>query len=128
MQNKSLNRRERFVLTWSPLLLALSLLGLILSLWYGPVFTRYLIACAVPGLLYGGFVIFDYRKKLAMLPALGTVIFIFGEKVARSAFIDDISDRDFKWRLAFQYFSIVLLSVFGWAWFFRQRILKGHGE
>jgi hypothetical protein len=71
MKNWNLNRRQKFILNWSPLLAGLSLLWLILSLLHGPIFVRYLIACAGLGLFYGACVVLDYWKRLLVLPALG---------------------------------------------------------
>jgi hypothetical protein len=123
MEIKKLNRGDSFILNWSPMLLVPSLVGLVLSLWRGPVFMRYLIACAGLGLLFGTLVVLNYWKKRPTLSILGVLILIYGENLARSVFIGDVADG-LGWVVVSQYLSLLLLSVFGLSWLFRQKILK----
>ena len=126
MQIKKLNRVDTFILNWSPMLLVPSLIGLVLSLWRGPVFVSYLLACTGLALLFGALAVLNYWQKRRILSVLGVVILIYGEK-ARSAFIGDVADKGLGWVAVLQYLSLLLLSFFGLSWFFRQKILKRYG-
>jgi hypothetical protein len=121
MENNNLNRQQSFLLKWSTLLVALSLFSLILSLWRGPIFFRYLIVCSVLGLMYGGTLVLDYSKRVPLLGGLGFAVLIIGEHIARDSFIGDTAYRVAKWSILAQFLSIMCLSMFGMARLFHRK-------
>jgi hypothetical protein len=128
MENKHLNRRQTFLLKWSPLLSVASLLWLIVSLWRGPLYFYYLSVCSGIALIYGALSIRSYYQNIGLLTAFSVALLVITERFARNAFVGDITDSDLGWGFASQYASLLLLSVFGLSWFFRSRILKQSGR
>jgi hypothetical protein len=121
MENNNLNRRQSFILKWSTLLVALSLFSLILALWRGPVFFRYLIVCGVLGLMYGGTLVVGYSTRAPLLGGLGLAVLLIGEHIARDSFIGDTAYRGSKWNILAQFLSIMCLAMFGMARLFHRK-------
>jgi len=120
MKRNKLNRRETFILQWSPILLVPALVWLILSLQRGPISIPYLASWLVIGILYAASLILHYGKKPSPLWPLFPSIILFG-----GLFATEIIFRykgSVPWRTS-QGLSIVLVSIFAFAWAFRGKLM-----
>jgi len=128
MESHKLNRRERFILRWSPLLLTSSVVWLFLSLLRGPISFLYILISGGIGLLYAGLLILDYWKKPSPGWTLLSPAILFGGIFLTNAIFFP-NERALKWNaFSSQYFAIVLVMFFGLAWLCRQRIMKSNSQ
>ena len=124
MNTVRVNRRIRFFVKWSPLLLAAALLWLFLTLRHDPVPLPYLIACVGIGLLCGGLIILDFWKDPSpLLSFLWLSIFISGEMILRDLFFAGVGLLPGR-RASSQYILTVLVSILGLVLVLRSRIMK----
>ena len=119
-----INRRIRFIVKWSPLLLAAASVWLFVSLRQGPLSIPYLITCAAIGLLCGGLIILDFWKDPSpLMYFLSLVIFFAGEMITQNVFFPGVGSLSVK-NMSPQYFSTVLVSALGLVLVLRQRIIR----
>ncbi|MEA2205245.1 MAG: hypothetical protein QOE77_2021 [Blastocatellia bacterium] len=124
MENHKSDRAMDIRFRWAPLFLALSLLGLIISLWIGPIYAKFLIASAVLGLFNSALSIFDVskgRRSNSSLSILVSLIFMVGMFVIQDLYLPH-DDRS--WMVGVQFVSSILVLFFSLAWCFRERIFK----
>ena len=124
MNTVRINRRIRFIVKWSPLLLAAAVVWLFLTLRQDPVPLPYLIACVGIGLLCGGLIILDFWKDPSPLVlVLSMSIFFAGEIVLRDMFFPGVGMLPGR-RASSQYILTVLISVLGLVMVLRSRIMR----
>ena len=125
MDTERVNRRIRFIIKWSPLLLALAFVWLFFSLRRGPVSIPYVMACLGIGLLCGALIILDYsRKYTPLLATLWMIVFISAPIFLDGLFFPNLERRSLSDKMSYQYISTVLVSILGLVVIFRRRILK----
>jgi hypothetical protein len=123
-----INRQTRFIVKWSPLLLAAAAVWLFLTLRRGPVSIPYLMVSAGIGLLCGGLIVWDFWKHPSpLLVFLWVGILQGGNLILRDVFFFDLS-RDASRNTSSQYLSVVLVSVLGLVLALRQRIMRSPPE
>src|SRR3982751_2901416 len=111
METVRINRRIRFVVKWSPLLLAAASVLLFLALRQDPVARSYLIACVCIGLLCGGLIILAFRKDATpLLFILSMLIYTSGEIFLRDQFFPGVAFLPAR-RTSSQYILTVLGST-----------------
>lgn len=117
-------RRIRYMVTWSPLLLAAAAVCLLLSLRQNPAPVAYLIACVGIGLLFGGLIILDYLKTASSsLSLLYMMIFAGGHFLTRSYFFPGVAGLPVRETFT-EYLLIVLVTVLGIVVVLRRRIIR----
>lgn len=124
MENVRINRRIRFIVKWSPLLLTAALVWLFLTLRKDPVPLPYLIACVGIGLLCGGLIILEFWKDQSPLLLFLTLsIFSAGEIILRDLFFPGVGLLPGR-RASSQYILTVLISILGLVMVLRTRIMR----
>ena len=124
MNTVKINRRIRFIVKWSPLLLAAALVWLFLTLRQDPVPLPYLIACVGIGLLCGGLIILEFWKDASpLLLVLSLSIYISGEIFLRDLFFPGVGLLPGR-RASSQYILTVLVSMLGLVMVLRTRIMR----
>ena len=124
MHTVTINQRIRFIVKWSPLLLAAALVWLFLTLRRDPVPLSYLIVCVGIGLLCGGLIILDFWKDPSpLLLLLVLSIFSAGDIILRDLFFPGVGILPGR-RTSSQYILTVLVSMLGLVMVLRSRMMR----
>ena len=109
MKPDNRERREQFIIRWSPVLLLLSLAAAALSVWREPVSAAQFLFMVSFGLLYGLIAILYWRRPSILILILGAIIVVAGGEFARYYF----HPNDSMWSHPLQFYAFVFAGFFG---------------
>src|SRR5260370_30041210 len=125
MATQRLNRRETFLLRHAPVLLIVSLVWLLLTLWRGPIMRWYVLSWIGIGGVYGACVLLEcWKRPSALWNVFSGFILIGGGFFITKVLFPDKPPSD--WFHESQGISIVFVCFFALGWAFRRKIMSSY--